>query len=122
MSYARFGSEGSDVYVYLDCDGYLTCCGCWLREPVRAKTTADMLTHLGKHLAAGHVVPRSTIAALEADAEQNDAWIVHANQDCECGHKNHEHGHHFGCRSCACKSDGEPAGTTEGAEAPRGET
>ena len=27
MSYARFGSNGSDVYIFLDGGRYLNCCG-----------------------------------------------------------------------------------------------
>ena len=98
MSYARFGWNGSDVYVYLDSGGYLTCCGCVLQErevvedgdsffgfymrPIgeiietRFETTADLLIHLDRHRAAGHVVEESTYAELRADADENDQWIA----------------------------------------------
>lgn len=99
MSYARFGWEGSDVYVYLDVDGYLTCCGCvlqereWVNDPnrpifggyfkpigelivTRFETTAALLAHLDRHRAEGHCVTDDTYESLRDDAEENDAWIV----------------------------------------------
>ena len=75
MSYARFGWEGSDVYVYLDVGGYLACCGCCLSDYWRHDDTASMIAHLREHQAAGHHVPEETIAELEADRVANDAWI-----------------------------------------------
>ncbi len=75
MSYCRF-SEG-DEYVYLDCSGYLTCCGCHLDPPAwEHHSTADMLAHLDAHRAAGHDVPDGCIEGLKADADENDEWIA----------------------------------------------
>jgi hypothetical protein len=75
MSYARFSY--ADVYVYLDVNGYLRCCGCSLdKERWDYETTADLLAHLDAHKAAGHDVPDETIELLKADAVENDAWIA----------------------------------------------
>lgn len=82
MSYCRFcpadnpyGWPPSDLYVYLDCGGYLLCCGCPLGNSFRAYRTADMVAHVEEHKRAGHVVRASLIPDLMADAEENDAWI-----------------------------------------------
>lgn len=80
MSYARFGQDGSDVYVYLDCGGWLACCGCSLHDEGRFDTTANLITHLELHKAAGHDVPDECIEALEAEAAENDAWIEEVNR------------------------------------------
>lgn len=58
MSYARF-SKTSDVYLYADVSGGLTCCSCWLSstgrgEFVRLMTPEDATAHLRLHEAAGH--------------------------------------------------------------------
>lgn len=96
MSYARFRC-GCDVYVYLDTDGYLNCCGCRLQQRRRVEspglivdfitepvgeivphaftTTAAMLCHLDAHRAQGHDVPASVTDDLRADADANDAWM-----------------------------------------------
>jgi hypothetical protein len=87
MSYARFGCDGSSVYVFLsDPGGYarfgwLECCGCRLRTDddraqVKRDTTAGMLAHLDDHVAAGHTVAPVTIEQLKADADENDAWMA----------------------------------------------
>lgn len=93
------GCDGSDVYVYLDCDGYLSCCACilqereWVDDPTRPiiggylkavgeiidtrlMSTELMLAHLGRHRAAGHTVTEETISELRRDAAENDAWII----------------------------------------------
>lgn len=81
MSYARFRRGVSDVYVYLDCGGYLNCCGCWLSEFSQPfYTTPDMVAHLEEHRAAGHVVPVNLVADLEDDRYENDAWIAEEQQ------------------------------------------
>lgn len=78
MSYARFGWDDSDVYVYLDVGGYLRCCGCPLEDDARFLTTAGMLAHLDQHEAAGHVVPASCRDGLRHDEAENDAWLAEA--------------------------------------------
>ncbi len=79
MSYARFGWDDSDVYVYLDCGGYLTCCGCSLSADSSFPafySTADMLAHLRQHRMLGHVVPQDALDQLRADRAENDVWIA----------------------------------------------
>ncbi len=81
MSYARFGWQGSDVYVYLDTGRYLNCCGCSLQEDsFRASTTDEMLAHLRTHREAGHTVLDDTLHALADDAISNDHWIATGEQ------------------------------------------
>jgi hypothetical protein len=52
---------GSDVYVYEDTGGGITCCGCRLltRASHNVKTEAEMRAHLAQHVRAGHHVPMS---------------------------------------------------------------
>lgn len=73
MSYVRFGEKGSDVYVYLDVDGTIHCCGCFLlpedEHCPRTATAAGMADHLRRHLAAGHVVPSGVIECIEANPQ-----------------------------------------------------
>lgn len=70
MSYCRFGE--ADAYVFLSCDGHLECCGCYLpSETSRYYTTADLLAHLADH----RDIPDDVVAELEADRQENDAWI-----------------------------------------------
>lgn len=79
MSYARFGWDDSDVYVFLNISGFLDCCGCSLEawgEMTRYETTADMLAHLEHHRHEGHTVPERCIERLKADATDNDRWIA----------------------------------------------
>ena len=71
MSYIRWGSEGSDVYVFDG--GLLTCCRCELRESGDNFTTDShrmMLAHLGEHRTAGHVVPAAAFERLEQELSQ----------------------------------------------------
>lgn len=74
MAYARF-SRHSDVYVYLDVRGHLRCERCTL-EGAEVTTTAGMLAHLERHRARGDRVPDECLNELEADAEENDAWMA----------------------------------------------
>ena len=97
MSYARFGWDGSDVYLFVASEG-LECCGCllqkreWIDDDERAifkgymkavgeivphvfKTTDEMITHLQKHTDAGHCVPDDVVPALLEDAEENEHFI-----------------------------------------------
>lgn len=78
MSYARFGWDDSDVYVFLD-GRWLECCGCSLRHNGQFYSTSNMLDHLEEHRAAGHTVPESCIERLKADADDNDHWINDEN-------------------------------------------
>lgn len=76
MSYARFGAD-SDVYVYLSVHGDFQCCACQLKGSSQSFTTTDaIIAHLRDHIDAGYEVPTRTIARLEAEREENDAWIA----------------------------------------------
>lgn len=76
MSYVRWGSEGSSVYVFLNVGGWLDCCGCRMREGhVQCFTTEDMLAHLREHRDRGDCVPQFCFDGLTEDQEANDEWI-----------------------------------------------
>jgi hypothetical protein len=81
MSYARFGWDGSDVYVFKSVGnkehpgGWLECCGCLLPSNpgrfLQAFSTAGMIRHLRAHMAAGQHVPSDVIPELRADDVEN---------------------------------------------------
>lgn len=72
MSYARFGQQGSDVYVYFDkTEGYVCSC-CGLAEgPDRTtlRRATRMIRHLEAHRDAGDTVPERAFALLLKDTE-----------------------------------------------------
>lgn len=92
MSYARFGWDSSDVYIFRS-DSFLECCGCvlqdreWIDVPdsplggylrpagkeIRTKfdSTKGMVEHLDEHRRAGHTVPDDVVPALWADDAEN---------------------------------------------------
>lgn len=94
MSYARFGWEGSDVYVFATMMGgeeVIECCACSLAEPIKldlpftdlfgivhtyeaknfyATYPGEMISHLNIHIANGHTVPQYTLDRLR---EEDDA-------------------------------------------------
>lgn len=85
MSYARFGSDDSDVYVFLNVGGFLDCCACKLVSVSSYGTysthrTGDMIFHLGEHRSAGHVVPQYTIDSLNREWDANDAFMREARE------------------------------------------
>lgn len=64
MSIVRFGSDGSDVYVYESSRG-LECCGCSLERTSQTFDSADaMIEHLRQHVAAGDHVPEYVFEEL----------------------------------------------------------
>lgn len=93
MSYARFGSNGSDVYVFFSGGGFIDCCGCilqdseWVDAPAgilggyfkflspfietRFWATADAVKHFEVHQAAGHTVPEHVVRMLLEDDEEH---------------------------------------------------
>jgi len=79
MSYARFGWDNSDVYVFLHVGGFIECCACVLAhedwEPFHAGDTQTMVNHLKKHEISGHVVPPSVYERLWEDHEENMEFI-----------------------------------------------
>ena len=68
MSYARFGWEGSDVYVFATSYGgedKLECCGCILNvTSQRFSSVQEMVDHLAEHTANGHHVPDTVVPEL----------------------------------------------------------
>jgi hypothetical protein len=102
VSYARFGSDGSDVYVFTSSAG-LECCGCILQRreweddsgspfggylravgdivPYVFDSNAGMIAHLELHRAAGHHVPEYVFDRLrdpEDEAENRAIWAERA--------------------------------------------
>jgi hypothetical protein len=76
MSYARFGLDASDVYVFMAVEGWLECCCCCCLAGrafscFEARATADMVDHLKAHTAAGQHVPEDVVPALLADDAEN---------------------------------------------------
>lgn len=76
MSYARFGSQDSDVYVFLCVSGHLECCGCSLSDTWAYRSTDAMIAHLREHQRRGDVVPEHTFDGLEEDRAENEAYIA----------------------------------------------
>jgi len=78
VSYARFGSNGSDVYVYLDVSGYFSCCACGIgsEDGGYFLTTDSLIAHLREHEELGDTVPPDTYTDLEREREENDEWIA----------------------------------------------
>jgi hypothetical protein len=75
VSYARFGWEGSNVYVFFNTDHMLECCGCSLRagrERIEFATVDEMVAHLGYHEHAGHTVPASCYEGMRDDRERGE--------------------------------------------------
>lgn len=66
MSYSRFSF--ADVYVYMDVNGTLACCGCSLSDQWYYRSTQAMVDHLAEHRTAGHDVPD-----IEAELWADDA-------------------------------------------------
>jgi hypothetical protein len=65
MSYARWGLEGSEVYVYRNDAGQYVCCDCAREgESVWLETAAHMITHLEADRAAGYTVPEGALDRL----------------------------------------------------------
>ena len=77
MSYARFGWDNSDVYVFMHVSGWLECCMCTLVRDhqdeisFRASDTDTMIAHLKKHIAVKDYVPSHVFDDLIADDEEN---------------------------------------------------
>ncbi len=70
MSYARWGCDNSDVYVYAHCDGGIECCGCFLNNVSSSpifSTSGEILAHLDEHRASGDFVPDYTYQSILED-------------------------------------------------------
>lgn len=105
MSYARFGSDGSDVYVFTS-SHWIECCGCILQErvwvdepdrpifkgylkavgeivPYKFTSNAAMIEHLERHRAKGHTVPEDVFVRLrdpKDEAENLAIWAKYAHE------------------------------------------
>lgn len=83
MSYARFGWDNSDVYVFEHVSGFIQCCGCHLTKDnpdelfgfADLKTARLALEHLDEHVKAGDTVPASTFERIKEDHPDLDAEI-----------------------------------------------
>lgn len=78
MSYARFGWDDSDVYVYstdINKKPYIACAACYFGDDLEpsyyAESTLEMLDHLKAHQKAGHLVPENVFDALITDDPTN---------------------------------------------------
>lgn len=92
MSYARFGWDGSDVYVFTSSTG-LECCGCllqereWVDDPTHSilkgylkavgeivphvfTSNQGMIDHLMLHRERGQTVPEDALARLRDPADE----------------------------------------------------
>lgn len=77
MSIIRFGVDGSDVYLYEDCERYINCCFCQLSSESRhLGSVAETLAHVQDHRDAGHHVPSYVDEYLLAEREQLDDWLA----------------------------------------------
>lgn len=80
MSYARFGADDSNVYVYDSVNGGIVCCGCALTNEAGViqtfVTSGEMLDHLDAHRAKGHLVPDYTYEEIRSDYPDLTAIIT----------------------------------------------
>lgn len=92
MSYVRWGSGGSDVYVYYSTEDVYVCCSCRFQKKVKTiwskncskckgkgcdecmmgsdfqcETIPEMIQHLQKHLQEGDCVPLFAFENLEKE-------------------------------------------------------
>jgi len=67
MALARWGQDGSDIYLYDVQDGGFECCCCGLQhgETLHLTDNKEAMAHVQRHVAAGHVVPLYTYAILK---------------------------------------------------------
>lgn len=83
MSYARFGSGGSDVYIYQHVGGFIECCACSLAEPeegedvgfAELQTGREAIEHLERHREAGDTVPDNAFEFIRHFHPDLDAQI-----------------------------------------------
>ena len=106
MSYARWGWDGSDVYLFTTSKGTnqyaIECCGCLLDRGIelehpytdklgiththeytayQANTSGEMIAHLKKHLAMRHCVPEDVIPNILQDyPDENKTITEYENQ------------------------------------------
>ena len=68
MSYARFGCDGSNVYVIPTRSG-LQCCVCVLQASFTTVSIETFAEHLDAHRAVGDIVPDSVMPGIRNDEE-----------------------------------------------------
>ena len=81
MSYCRMSRE-SDVYMYADVDGYICCCGCFMKEGgiFRFRTRKGALSHLLLHRAKDDTVPQYAIDRLEKEIKEVGNYTNNPNE------------------------------------------
>lgn len=72
MSYARFGWDGSDVYVIGTLDAFECFCPDQSESIFRCKTRREMIGHLKEHRAEGLCVPQETLDRLKEEIQRGD--------------------------------------------------
>jgi hypothetical protein len=71
------GADDSNVYVYDDVSGGITCCGCSIyRKIVNFETSGEMIQHLDAHRAKGDFVPDYTYKEILEDYPELFALIT----------------------------------------------
>ncbi len=81
MAYCRIG-EDSDVYLYEDCEGFISCCGCGLPAfppIVKIYRRSEALAHLNLHVEAGEKVPERAFRLMREDLEKDGDLIEFSN-------------------------------------------
>ena len=81
MAYARF--IDSDIYIYPNTNGYITCCACWLNESksdyslflanVDITNDDELRDHLELHSKANHNMPIDLLQEILADPDRYGA-------------------------------------------------
>lgn len=90
MSYVRFSrinhpwNYDSDIYIYPDTRGGITCCGCCLRTTDfihNVNTFDEMIEHVKQHIASGDAVPDFVIPNLEEAKITEPEYERHNRKD-----------------------------------------
>lgn len=83
MSYARFGWDGSSVYLFEHVGGGLECCACSIdrsQVSVRFRDVVEFLRHLDAHEEAGDTVPDTVVPDVLAHYDADEyAWDATAD-------------------------------------------
>ena len=77
MSYARYGEDGSDIYLYEDIAGGYTCALCSLLpkeagnwSSFHCDTLEEVKEHLEQHVANGDIVPERAVKRVLRELEE----------------------------------------------------
>lgn len=78
MAYARYGADGSDVYVFMHYNGCFVCFGCEdapNEDELRLPSRSALIAHLEDHRKRGHFVPEQAFERLRSEiAAGHDEW------------------------------------------------